>query len=72
MGFDFFGWAISFGAGGALLAWSFQDGYEVDFCLSDSLSECEKAVRSLSSTEKSGAILLLLTGLVFTEFTIRG
>lgn len=64
MGFDFFGLAMSFAAGAAVLSWSFEDGYEVDFCRSSSRSECENAIASLSGAEKSGAILLLITGLV--------
>lgn len=63
MGFDFFGWALSFAAGGALLSWSFKDAYEVEICIDKaSANDCFQAGGDLSGTEKSGAILLLLTG----------
>lgn len=65
MGLDFFGWALSFAAGGALLNWSFQDSYAIEICIDDARDdECYQAGDDLSATEKSGAILLLLTGYV--------
>lgn len=72
MGFDFFGWALSFAAGGALLSWSFQDSYALEFCIDDARDdECYQARDDLSATEKSGAILLFLTGYAMAENSER-
>lgn len=61
MALDFFGFALTSGAGAALLVWSLKDAYEVEFCRAGFDEQCREAAPTLSTTEKSGAILLLLT-----------
>lgn len=69
MGFDCLGWLLSFAAGAALLVWSLRDAYSIDSCsLPSDVQACMNAESALSSTEKSGAILLLLTGYVPSLF----
>lgn len=62
MGLDFFGWALTFAAGSALLMWSLKDSYEIEICRDGFEEECLDGGPSLSLTEKSGAILLFMTG----------
>ena len=62
MGLDFIGLALSFGAGGALLNWAMHDQYETAVCFDPSPDECDSAAQILSSTERSSAVLLLMTG----------
>jgi len=67
IGLDFLGWALSFAAGGTLLDWSLNDAYELDFCMDLAQDECEQAGNGVSGAEKSGSVLLLLTGQVVGE-----
>ncbi|KAK5943834.1 hypothetical protein PMZ80_003115 [Knufia obscura] len=69
--FDFFGWVLSFAAGGALLSWALKDAYEMDFCTNLAQEECERAGNDLSGTEKSGAVLLLFTGITHFIMFVR-
>lgn len=62
MGLDCFGWILSFASGGLLLNWALKDAYETDFCQGLSTEDCTRVANHLSGTEKSGAVLLLLTG----------
>lgn len=62
MALDFFGWALTFAAGGVLIMWSMKDAYELDICRPGLEQDCVSAGSSLSVTEKSSAVLLLLTG----------
>ena len=62
MGLDFFGWLLSIAFGALLLKWALKDAYKTDYCIELSLEECTKAANDLGSTEKSGAVLLLVTG----------
>lgn len=62
MGFDFLGWALTSAVGVVLLMWSLKDSYEVEICRDGLEQECISMALTLSLTEKSSAILLLLTG----------
>lgn len=57
---DFLGLAFQLAAGGALLLWSMKDAYEVELCKVAETSICLEAALSLSVTEISTAVLLLL------------
>lgn len=61
MALDAIGWITSFGVGGLILNWALHD-YEIEFCRELSIAECRDAGQSLSSTERSSAILLMLNG----------
>jgi hypothetical protein len=62
MALDFFGWALTSAAGAALLVWSLKDAYEVEICRVGFEEQCIETGASLSTTERSGAILLFLSG----------